>query len=74
MIGNTCRSVEVFKPLLVCIFQSSLAAARADNFYYPPEWTPKQVHLFFNHISAVTILQGKYPYLNVDARIFRFSR
>jgi coiled-coil domain-containing protein 130 len=21
---------------------SSLAAARADNFYYPPEWTPKQ--------------------------------
>ncbi|KAF2318124.1 hypothetical protein GH714_041476 [Hevea brasiliensis] len=22
--------------------QSSLAAARADNFYYPPEWTPKQ--------------------------------
>lgn len=23
--------------------QSSLAAARADNFYYPPEWTPNQV-------------------------------
>jgi len=21
---------------------SSLAAARADNFYYPPDWTPKQ--------------------------------
>jgi len=21
---------------------SSLAAARADNFYYPPEWTPDQ--------------------------------
>jgi coiled-coil domain-containing protein 130 len=21
---------------------SSLAAARADNFYYPPEWTPEQ--------------------------------
>ncbi|PKI55951.1 hypothetical protein CRG98_023683, partial [Punica granatum] len=22
--------------------KSSLAAARADNFYYPPEWTPEQ--------------------------------
>lgn len=41
--------------MLVCIFQSSLAAARADNFYYPPEWTPKQVRFLFNHISAVTI-------------------
>ncbi|KAF2318125.1 hypothetical protein GH714_041477 [Hevea brasiliensis] len=25
---------------------SSLAAARADNFYYPPEWTPKQIWSF----------------------------
>lgn len=31
--------------LFYCILQSSLAAARADNFYYPPEWTPKQVFL-----------------------------
>lgn len=28
---------------MVAFFQSSLAAARADNFYYPPEWTPNQV-------------------------------
>jgi len=25
------------------LLQSSLAAARADNFYYPPEWDPSQV-------------------------------
>lgn len=25
--------------------QSSLAAARADNFYYPPEWSPKKVRV-----------------------------
>jgi hypothetical protein len=25
------------------VLQSTLAAARADNFYYPPEWTPEQV-------------------------------
>ena len=25
------------------MLQSSLAAARADNFYYPPEWSPKKV-------------------------------
>jgi hypothetical protein len=25
------------------ILQSSLAAARADNFYDPPEWSPKKV-------------------------------
>ncbi|KAB5538252.1 hypothetical protein DKX38_015785 [Salix brachista] len=24
------------------MLQSSLAAARADNFYYPPEWSPKK--------------------------------
>lgn len=28
---------------IVCRSQSSLAAARADNFYYPPEWSPKKV-------------------------------
>jgi hypothetical protein len=27
----------------VDLLQSSLAAARADNFYYPPEWSPKKV-------------------------------
>lgn len=36
-----------FHPDLSFLFllnlQSSLAAARADNFYYPPEWTPDQV-------------------------------
>lgn len=30
---------------LIGFLQSSLAAARADNFYYPPEWEPSQVCL-----------------------------
>jgi len=30
---------------LIGLLQSSLAAARADNFYYPPEWEPSQVCL-----------------------------
>lgn len=54
IIGYKCQIVEAYKPFFVCIFQSSLAAARADNFYYPPEWTPKQVSLLFNHISKIT--------------------
>jgi hypothetical protein len=31
---------EIFS---LVFLQSSLAAARADNFYYPPEWSPKKV-------------------------------
>ena len=31
---------------------SSLAAARADNFYYPKNWDPSKVFLIFsNEIS-----------------------
>ncbi|KAK9082068.1 hypothetical protein Syun_031467 [Stephania yunnanensis] len=33
---------------------SSLAAARADNFYYPPEWTPKQGSLNKFHYKRKT--------------------
>ncbi|XP_008780942.1 coiled-coil domain-containing protein 130-like [Phoenix dactylifera] len=32
---------------------SSLAAARADNFYYPPEWTPKQ--------GSLNKFRGQHP-------------
>eukprot|EP00252_Welwitschia_mirabilis_P008930 TRINITY_DN2119_c0_g1_i1.p1 TRINITY_DN2119_c0_g1~~TRINITY_DN2119_c0_g1_i1.p1 ORF type:complete len:313 (+),score=71.22 TRINITY_DN2119_c0_g1_i1:230-1168(+) len=32
---------------------SSLAAARADNFYYPPEWTPDQ--------GSLNKFQGQHP-------------
>lgn len=36
--------VQLFNRLfLLFSLQSSLAAARADNFYYPPEWSPKKV-------------------------------
>eukprot|EP00954_Amorphochlora_amoebiformis_P004786 375711-Amorphochlora_amoeboformis.AAC.3 len=31
--------------LVASVVMSSLAAARADNFYHPPEWDPrKEVH------------------------------
>lgn len=73
MISNTCWIIEAYKTLLVGIFQSSLAAARADNFYYPPEWTPKQVHFLFNHISSINFRPRKFPCPNIDAQIFRFS-
>ncbi|XP_024525374.1 coiled-coil domain-containing protein 130 [Selaginella moellendorffii] len=32
---------------------STLAAARADNFYFPPEWTPKQ--------GSLNKFQGQHP-------------
>ncbi|CAI7735414.1 unnamed protein product [Closterium sp. NIES-54] len=32
---------------------STLAAARADNFYYPPEWTPEQ--------GSLNKFQGQHP-------------
>eukprot|EP00899_Mesostigma_viride_P002753 jgi/Mesvir1/12479/Mv10239-RA.1 len=38
---------------------SSLAAARADNFYYPPEWTPEQ--------GSINKFQGSHP-LGVRAK------
>jgi hypothetical protein len=36
---------QLTKLALFVYLQSSLAAARADNFYYPPEWDPSQVYL-----------------------------
>lgn len=51
--------VIVFTLLSLLLFgflQSSLAAARADNFYYPPEWTPNQVCLIYSlHIFVGTV-------------------
>ncbi|KAJ4902047.1 hypothetical protein Rs2_15998 [Raphanus sativus] len=32
---------------------STLSAARADNFYYPPEWTPDQ--------GSLNKFQGQHP-------------
>ncbi|WOL07662.1 hypothetical protein Cni_G16409 [Canna indica] len=46
-------SSSMFPPLLVVNVQSSLAAARADNFYYPPEWDPKK--------GSLNKFQGQHP-------------
>lgn len=48
--------VECAKLALLGFLQSSLAAARADNFYYPPEWTPSQV--YFNSGCSISLLDS----------------
>lgn len=40
--------------------QSSLAAARADNFYYPPEWEPKKVCFCLNLVTCIAIVTYLY--------------
>ncbi len=47
--------IEFAKLALLGFLQSSLAAARADNFYYPPEWTPNQV--CFSSSCYITLLK-----------------
>ena len=47
--------IEFAKLALSGFLQSSLAAARADNFYYPPEWSPNQVHFFGS--CSITLLK-----------------
>lgn len=55
----TLEMVLLIFLLFLCVLQSSLAAARADNFYYPPEWSPKKVNRytrfpFFNSYISVS--------------------
>ncbi|XP_039123691.1 coiled-coil domain-containing protein 130 isoform X2 [Dioscorea cayenensis subsp. rotundata] len=50
---------------------SSLAAARADNFYYPPEWTPKQGSL--NKFHGQHALRERARKLDQGILIIRFE-
>ncbi|KAK1302558.1 hypothetical protein QJS10_CPB12g00411 [Acorus calamus] len=50
---------------------SSLAAARADNFYYPPEWTPKQGGL--NKFHGQHALRERARKLDQGILIIRFE-
>lgn len=43
---------------------SSLSAARADNFYYPPDWTPDQV---YHRKSPLGVLN--FAVLNTDTTL-----
>ncbi|KAF2310918.1 hypothetical protein GH714_018520 [Hevea brasiliensis] len=54
-----------FKPI------SSLAAARADNFYYPPEWTPKQGSL--NKFHGQHALRERAKKIDQGILIIRFE-
>lgn len=50
---------------------SSLAAARADNFYYPPEWTPKQGSL--NKFNGQHALRERARKIDQGILIIRFE-
>lgn len=50
---------------------SSLAAARADNFYYPPEWTPKQGNL--NKFHGQHALRERARKIDQGILIIRFE-
>ncbi|KAF4356858.1 hypothetical protein F8388_019517 [Cannabis sativa] len=51
---------------------SSLAAARADNFYYPPEWTPDQVW-FSEQVSWSACSEGKSKEIDQGILVIRFE-
>lgn len=50
---------------------SSLAAARADNFYYPPEWTPNQGSL--NKFNGQHALRERARKIDQGILIIRFE-
>ncbi|GFZ18463.1 coiled-coil protein [Actinidia rufa] len=54
-----------------CFDLSSLAAARADNFYYPPEWTPKQGSL--NKFHGQHALRERARKIDQGILIIRFE-
>ncbi|PHU02105.1 hypothetical protein BC332_27356, partial [Capsicum chinense] len=51
--------------------QSSLAAARADNFYYPPEWSPKKGSL--NKFHGQHALRERARKIDQGILIIRFE-
>ncbi|GJN19707.1 hypothetical protein PR202_gb07009 [Eleusine coracana subsp. coracana] len=70
-------TVAVFTDLLCRLFfhpggnMSSLAAARADNFYYPPEWSPKKGGL--NKFHGQHALRERARKLDQGILIIRFE-
>lgn len=59
------------KLALFRFLQSSLAAARADNFYYPPEWTPNQVNLEHTISASLLYIMMRWYIDSYDAIVFR---
>ncbi|GAB4828916.1 hypothetical protein Ancab_018577 [Ancistrocladus abbreviatus] len=53
------------------VLQSSLAAARADNFYYPPEWDPSQGSL--NKFHGQHALRERARKIDQGILIIRFE-
>ncbi|GFP92118.1 coiled-coil domain-containing protein 130, partial [Phtheirospermum japonicum] len=51
--------------------QSSLAAARADNFYYPPEWDPKKGGL--NKFHSQQALRERAKKIDQGILVIRFE-
>jgi coiled-coil domain-containing protein 130 len=50
---------------------STLAAARADNFYYPPEWTPEQGGL--NKFHGQHALRERAKKIDQGILVIRFE-
>lgn len=55
----------------IWFLQSSLAAARADNFYYPPEWEPKKVCLCQIFMGMIFVASYFYFWAAHTALLFR---
>jgi coiled-coil domain-containing protein 130 len=53
------------------VCQSTLAAARADNFYYPPEWTPDQGGL--NKFNGQHALRERAKKIDQGILVIRFE-
>jgi coiled-coil domain-containing protein 130 len=53
------------------VLQSTLAAARADNFYYPPEWTPEQGGL--NKFHGQHALRERAKKIDQGILVIRFE-
>ncbi|KAJ1403149.1 CWC16 protein [Sesbania bispinosa] len=56
---------------LMVLWRSSLAAARADNFYYPPEWDPSQGSL--NKFHGQHALRERARKIDQGILIIRFE-
>ncbi|KAK6921795.1 Saf4/Yju2 protein [Dillenia turbinata] len=65
------RQIAAGTKYLSCPLQSSLAAARADNFYYPPEWTPNQGSL--NKFHGQHALRERARKIDQGILIIRFE-
>lgn len=69
MRDSICQNGIIIQ--IMVAMMSSLAAARADNFYYPPEWSPKKGSL--NKFHGQHALRERARKLDQGILIIRFE-